>query len=528
MTDMKTRFPIYAALVLTSLLASCSKDFTSLADTDAPLEMKLQPVLAGETKASMQTSDLTEFWLQVENPQDPAYNYFTKVTKSGDAWNPADKMFWKNSSASVNYSAAYFKGHDFSQEEFADGVDLTVPADQSTQEKLNSADLLILKSTSTTYQATTNGALPVELQHGLAKVNIVIKLGRDFYDCAIGRTANPITDLVVSGVNMSFNFMPATAAVTAKSSLTDITPLYIEYKLTNEYADCNTATAIYEAIIVPQTIAVGALTITFKVKNGIYNWTNTSPITLSAGQTVNLPISATVAPPAPQYPKYQGHEYVELGDGLKWATCNVGANNPWDHGDYFAWGDPETYYYALTPELWMKDNKLDYSIYTGFGGYIMDFYKYASDEDHVTKYCDWEDDDHWSGTGSPDNRHVLEAIDDPATYNWGGTWRTPTFEEWHALTDNSQIEIRWEQNYNDWGVEGMVITSHIAGYEGNTLFLPKAGYFRAQDRNYSHSFYWSSTILNFREARCIEIRLLGLTMSTEERFWGIPVRPVSN
>ena len=139
MTDMKTRFPIYAALVLTSLLASCSKDFTSMADTDAPLEMKLQPALALETKASMNTSNLKEFWLQVENPQDPAYTYFTKVTKSGDAWNPADKMFWKNSSASVNYCAAFYSGHNFTQEEFTNGVDLTVPADQSTQKKLISS-----------------------------------------------------------------------------------------------------------------------------------------------------------------------------------------------------------------------------------------------------------------------------------------------------------------------------------------------------------------------------------------------------
>ena len=150
MTDRKTRLPIYAALVLTNLLASCSKDFTSMADTDAPLEMKLQPALAPETKATMQTSDLKEFWLQVEDSQDPAYNYFTKVTKSGTDWNPADKMFWKNSSASVNYCAAYYSGHNFTQAEFTNGVDLTVPADQSTQEKLNSADLLILKSTSTT------------------------------------------------------------------------------------------------------------------------------------------------------------------------------------------------------------------------------------------------------------------------------------------------------------------------------------------------------------------------------------------
>ena len=36
-----------------------------------------------------------------------------------------------------------------------------------------------------------------------------------------------------------------------------------------------------------------------------------------------------------------GHEYVDLGlpSGIKWATCNVGANSPEDYGDYFAWGE---------------------------------------------------------------------------------------------------------------------------------------------------------------------------------------------
>ncbi len=39
-----------------------------------------------------------------------------------------------------------------------------------------------------------------------------------------------------------------------------------------------------------------------------------------------------------------GHEWVDLGlpSGLKWATCNVGATNPWDYGDYYAWGETTT------------------------------------------------------------------------------------------------------------------------------------------------------------------------------------------
>ena len=38
---------------------------------------------------------------------------------------------------------------------------------------------------------------------------------------------------------------------------------------------------------------------------------------------------------------FNGHEYVDLGlpSGTLWATCNIGAASPEEHGDYFAWGE---------------------------------------------------------------------------------------------------------------------------------------------------------------------------------------------
>lgn len=43
-------------------------------------------------------------------------------------------------------------------------------------------------------------------------------------------------------------------------------------------------------------------------------------------------------------PSAGGMEYVDLGLSVKWATCNLGASNPEEYGDYYAWGDIETYY----------------------------------------------------------------------------------------------------------------------------------------------------------------------------------------
>ena len=81
---------------------------------------------------------------------------------------------------------------------------------------------------------------------------------------------------------------------------------------------------------------------------------------------------------------YNGHEYVDLGLSVRWATCNVGADNPWDYGDYFAWGETE------------PKSSYDWDTYfdTDDGGST--FTKYTTDK-----------------------KTVLDAKDDAATANWG-------------------------------------------------------------------------------------------------------------
>ena len=54
------------------------------------------------------------------------------------------------------------------------------------------------------------------------------------------------------------------------------------------------------------------------------------------------------------------HEYVDLGLSVKWATCNIGAEEPEDYGDYFAWGETEPYYYSLSPLVWKEGHEEGY------------------------------------------------------------------------------------------------------------------------------------------------------------------------
>ena len=141
---------------------------------------------------------------------------------------------------------------------------------------------------------------------------------------------------------------------------------------------------------------------------------------------------------------HKGHRLVDLGlpSGIKWATCNVGANSPEDYGDYFAWGEtePKDYY--------------DFSSY-----------KYCNGSyDTMTKYC--TESDH----GTVDNKTELELEDDAANANWGGDWRMPTKEEWRELINSDNCTWEWTtQN----GVEGYKVTS-VRNW--NSIFLPAAGY----------------------------------------------------
>ena len=165
----------------------------------------------------------------------------------------------------------------------------------------------------------------------------------------------------------------------------------------------------------------------------------------------------------PEGPEVGTHEYVDLGlpSGLKWATCNVGATTPEEYGDYFAWGEtePKEYY--------------DWSTY-----------KYGTNYDQLTKYCTQSS---YGNNGFTDNKTVLDPEDDAAAVNWGGAWRMPTKAEQDELRNN----CTW-----DWTTQNGVNGYKVTGPNGNSIFLPAAGYVlegTLVDAG-SYGYYWSSSL----------------------------------
>ena len=137
-----------------------------------------------------------------------------------------------------------------------------------------------------------------------------------------------------------------------------------------------------------------------------------------------------------------GHEYVDLGLSVKWATCNVGASKPEDYGNYYAWGETST-----------KSSYTDSNSKT-YGKSMRDI----------------------AGNSSYD----------AARANWGGNWRLPTKAEMQELID----KCIWT-----WTTQNGVYGYKVKGPNGNSIFFPAAGYRGGSSlyRAGSGGYYWSST-----------------------------------
>ena len=207
----------------------------------------------------------------------------------------------------------------------------------------------------------------------------------------------------------------------------------------------------------------------------------------SDGNVIKVDSISMVAPEEPVDP-YNGHEYVDLGLSVKWATCNVGASKPEEYGDYFAWGEtqPKDYY--------------DWSTY-----------KWCNGSPTVTKYCT-----------DVDNKTTLELSDDAARANWGGSWRMPTDAELTELRE--QCTWTWTtQN----GVYGYKVTSKK---NGESIFLPAAGY-RYDSSLYgagSNGNYWSSSLITDYPSNAwnVSFNSDGVGRCTNLRYYGFSVRSV--
>lgn len=183
------------------------------------------------------------------------------------------------------------------------------------------------------------------------------------------------------------------------------------------------------------------------------------------------------------------HEYVDLGltSGTLWATTNVGAENPEDYGDYFAWGETEPKSIYNWSTYFDSNDGINFAKYYGIGGMI-----------------------------------ELELDDDAAYKNWGTGWRMPSYAQLEELL--TECNCTWTtQN----GKNGYLVRSKV---NGASIFLPAAGDYSGDSFKLvgSNGFYWSRSLNTSKPSSAWDLIFYSgfVGSSYNNRYVGFPVRPV--
>ena len=155
-------------------------------------------------------------------------------------------------------------------------------------------------------------------------------------------------------------------------------------------------------------------------------------------------------------------------DGLYWAVQNIGAENPWDSGFYFMWGD--TVGYKQKDDKWESNDgrgariKFDVAPTSGWPSILLQKDGVInSDEILVSKY-------------------------DAAQVHLHGSWRMPTKHEFNDLCN--KCDWTWTKKN---GVNGYVVCGKDE-YASKSIFLPSSGQaYGTQLLDFgSLGYYWSS------------------------------------
>lgn len=290
------------AALATAVFASCSND-EDLAQSNYPMDnvVRIMTSVDGmNTRASYgnSTDKLNSFGFCIKNANSEKYTYDNiKVTKEGSNWIPATQMFWQNSTTAVDILAyapyqettedAEGKVKIFGKTDYA----FSVKADQSGAEDYSS-DLIVYKQTEFTpgSELNTSKAVDVTFTHLLSQLNLTIELRDQFnQDEEKPVTSATVTDVKVDGTSIRSKVNFAADPISVQVDGTQAAAITPE---TTGFTSAENATAHavfnYSAIVIPQTVAAGNFSISFKVDGTDYIWTGTEAATFKSGKKYDL------------------------------------------------------------------------------------------------------------------------------------------------------------------------------------------------------------------------------------------------
>ena len=162
------------------------------------------------------------------------------------------------------------------------------------------------------------------------------------------------------------------------------------------------------------------------------------------------------------------HKKVQLWEGGPyWAETNIGAQQPWESGYYFWWGD--TVGYKFENGFWVASDGS-----CGFSCMSKNVPTFKKDISALRGK-------RWIAADD-----TLAPEHDAAQVLWGGGWRMPTDQELRNLVD--KCDWNWARKN---GVNGCLIHGR-GSYASASIFLPAAGYGDGASRSGLGGNYWSS------------------------------------
>ena len=207
-------------------------------------------------------------------------------------------------------------------------------------------------------------------------------------------------------------------------------------------------------------------------------------------------------------------DFVDLGlpGGLKWASCNLGAENPYEYGDYYQWGavkpntegtpydwahapfnngasDFDSTYFNAHKDEWLANNVLkpeyDAAVAAGKG-------RIPTTDEYKTLY----DNTYWQWVGS-DTDVVVKVINDDGTITSktvkypGGYFVYKVKNDTHkGKMNTADISALYDYNYHPAGESSPAKEADVH------IFFPASGFASGTgvyDRG-SGGYYWSSSL----------------------------------